>query len=124
MSMLLAKAQFACIDMMSKVLPMADWNLNNVLENTKTRLIDIGCLLMMVIGVVMIIVGIFKIAQALISHGKTQVNWPVNILLIVVGALFCAGSAFFKTLTDSGEDSFGGALADELNSLGGGGGGE
>lgn len=98
--------------------PLYDWSVNAVLANVKKRLISWGALLMMIIGVVMIIVGIFKIAQGLISHGKTQVNWVVNILLIIIGALFCAGATFFKgTLT--AEDGIGASLANDLNSLGG-----
>lgn len=97
---------------------LLDWKLENVLSNVRSKLIGIGCLIMMIIGVVMIIVGIFKIAQGLISHGKTQVSWVTNILLIVVGALFCAGSVFFYALTESGSSSIGGSLANELNELG------
>ena len=97
---------------------LLDWNINNVLENVRGRLISWGTILMMVVGVVMIIFGIFKIAQGMISHGKTQVNWVINILLIVVGAMFCAGSFLFRALTASGSGSIGAAIGNELNNLG------
>lgn len=93
------------------------WSLNNVLENVRARLVDIGAMLMMIIGVAMVIVGIFKIASALISHGKTQVSWPVNIILIVLGALFCAGATFFRNMTCS-NGGLGCAMANELENLG------
>lgn len=96
---------------------LLDWKLNNVLREVRLRLIQWGGILMMIFGVVMIIFGIFKIAQGLISHGKTQVNWVVNIMLIIVGALFCAGSSFFQSLTAE-DGGVGTAIADELNSLG------
>lgn len=94
------------------------WDINKVLTNTSELLRTVGSLFMVVLGVIMIIVGIFKIAQGMISHGKTQVNWVINILLIVVGALFCAGGAFFQTMTSSDNNSFGAAIADTLNGLG------
>lgn len=96
---------------------LLDWRLNNVLSNLRDSLIGWGKGLMMIVGVAMIIFGIFKIAQGLISHGKTQVNWVVNILLIIVGALFCAGSTFFGQLTDK-DGGVGTAIANELNALG------
>lgn len=96
---------------------LLDWRINNVLEKLRTNLIYWGAGIMMIVGVVMIIFGIFKIAQGMISHGKTQVNWVVNILLIVVGALFCAGSTFFNELTKK-NGGVGTAIANELNSLG------
>ena len=95
-----------------------DWNVVNVIKNTGGLLRTIGGALMVVIGVAMIIVGIFKIAQGMISHGKTQVNWVINILLILVGALFCAGAAFFTLLTNSDNNSVGAALTNTLTGLG------
>ena len=104
---------------------MLDWSINNVLNNVGNKLRSWGSLLMIIIGIVMIIVGIFKIGQGLISHGKTQVNWVVNILLIIVGALFCAGGAFFRNvLTSSDSNGLGNALSNELTNLGNGDGGE
>lgn len=94
------------------------WRVCTVINNVRNLLRFWGSALIMCIGVVMCIVGIWKIAQALISHGKTQANWVVNIALIVVGILFCAGSAFFMTMTEAGNNSLGGALANELEGLG------
>lgn len=94
------------------------WRICTVINNVRDLLRFWGSALIMCIGVVMCIVGIWKIAQALISHGKTQVSWVVNISLIVVGILFCAGSAFFMTMTNDGNESLGGALANELEALG------
>lgn len=94
------------------------WRICTVLYNIRSLMIQWGSALIMVIGVVMVLVGIWKIAQALISHGKTQVSWVVNISLILVGILFCAGSAFFKTMVASENTSLGGALANELENLG------
>ena len=95
-----------------------DWNIVNVINNTGDLLRIVGSALMVVIGIAMIIVGIFKIAQGMISHGKTQVNWVINILLILVGALFCAGGAFFGLLTSEANNSVGAALSNTLTDLG------
>lgn len=103
---------------MYAMLAAGEWRICTVLDNVRSLMIEWGAALMMVIGVVMVIVGIWKIAQGLISHGKTQVNWVVNILLIIVGILFCAGSAFFRKMTESSNNSLGGALANELEGLG------
>ena len=42
-------------------------------------------------GLIMMIAGIIKIAKGLMSHGQGQVNWVVNILLLVVGGLLVFG---------------------------------
>ena len=126
MSMLLTRAMCAVMSNPVIMLLAEDepsggggWEVNNVLNNVRELLITVGQGLMMIIGVVMIIVGIFKIASGLMSHGKQQVNWVINILLILVGALFCAGSVFFTMFTNNdGNNSVGGMIADELNNLG------
>ena len=101
------------------ILAANKWEVNNLLNNLTSKLRGWGGALMIVIGVVMCLVGIFKIAQGLISHGKTQVNWVLNITLIVVGALFCVGGTFFTQLTDSSDDGIGKGIFNELNSMGG-----
>ena len=98
-------------------LMLLNWSFDNLLGNVRKSLIRWGAALMMIVGVAMIIVGIFKIASALISHGKTQVSWPINIILIVLGALFCAGSTFFGKLTES-SGGIGSAMVNELDALG------
>ena len=115
MSMLAIKMTYLMCMMNNLLL---DWSVENVLSNVKGKLVQWGALIMMIVGVVMIIVAIFKIAQGLMSHGKTQVNWVINILLIIIGAIFCAGSAFF-TNTLTADDGLGADIADELESLGG-----
>ncbi len=121
MGSMVVKSAAACNAAFTRIMfsGSGGWSIENVLSNASDKLRDIGAALMIVIGIVMIIVGIFKIAQGLISHGKTQVNWVVNILLIIIGALFCAGGAFFKdTLTASNESGLGNALSNELEELG------
>lgn len=42
-------------------------------------------------GLIMMLAGIIKIAKGLMSHGQGQVNWVINILLLVVGGLMTFG---------------------------------
>ncbi len=105
------------INFMGSPILSGGWDANNFLLHVRERLVQWGRVLMMIVGVAMVIVGIFKIAQGLISHGKTQVSWVTNILLICVGAMFCAGSVFFNMMTAS-SGGVGGGLAEELNKLG------
>lgn len=97
--------------------PMLDWNSNTFLNKLMEKMKSWGRILIIIVGVAMVIVGIFKIAQGLISHGKTQVSWVTNILLICVGALFCVGGAMFDMLTN-GENGLGNGLMEELNGMG------
>ena len=95
------------------------WNANTFLNNVAKTLTSWGGVIMVIVGIIMIIVGIWKIASGLMSHGKQQVNWVINILLIVIGALFCFGRVFFKRMASQDNNGFGKGVADELNGLGG-----
>lgn len=44
-----------------------------------------GSIIVSIIGIAMVIVGIYKVAKNLISHGKGQNSWVVAIALILVG---------------------------------------
>ena len=61
------------------------WDLTTFLGNATAQLEIWGGLLMVLLGVVMIIVAIWRIAKGLISHGKTQTNWFVAIALLLLG---------------------------------------
>lgn len=87
---------------------------NKLLDNAKSALDAWGKVLMTITGIAMIIIGVFKIAQGLMSHGKSQVNWVVNILLIVIGTVFCIGSAWGKLTSNN---SFGGLITSEIDGL-------
>lgn len=62
------------------------WTLENFLKNAFKKLGNWGSILITIIGVVMLVAGIYQVAKGLISHGKTQVSWPIAILLILLGA--------------------------------------
>lgn len=44
-----------------------------------------GGYIIILLGVVMMIVGIWQICKGLIQHGKAQTNWAVAILLLLIG---------------------------------------
>lgn len=62
------------------------WTLENFLNNAFSKLKGWGGILVTIIGVVMLVAGIYQVAKGLISHGKTQVSWPIAIILILLGA--------------------------------------
>lgn len=66
-------------------LPTLDWDLGSFLNNAGSTLGTWAQYLMVIIGVVCVAIGIYKIASGLISHGKKQVNWAVAIILILLG---------------------------------------
>lgn len=68
------------------------WDIRTFLDNLGKTLKDWGSLIVVIIGVVMVIVSAYQIAKGLISHGKSQTNWAVTILLLVIGgALMASG---------------------------------
>lgn len=62
------------------------WTLENFLTNAFKKLKGWGGILVTIIGIVMLVAGIYQVAKGLISHGKTQVSWPIAIILILLGA--------------------------------------
>lgn len=62
------------------------WTLENFLNNAFKKLKGWGGILVTIIGIVMLVAGIYQVAKGLISHGKTQVSWPIAIILILLGA--------------------------------------
>ncbi len=67
----------------------SNWDISTFLTNLTTQLKSWGGLVIMLLGVVMVVVAIWKVATGLMSHGKGQ---PPNWLLIAI--LFLLGGAF------------------------------
>ena len=66
----------------------ASWSMGKFLQSAQETLAQYGSILISLIGVAMVIVGIYQIAKNLISHGKGQTNWVVTFALIIVGGAF------------------------------------
>lgn len=75
-------------------MPMA-WDLGSFLQNATSTLKEWGGYLIILIGVVMVVWSVVMIARGLISHGKTQVSWPVAIILLILGGAFMVGGFSF-----------------------------
>lgn len=91
--------------------PMA-WDLGSFLQHATETLKQWGGYLIILIGVVMVVFSVYQIAKGLISHGKTQTNWAVAIILLVLGGAFMVGGFQFvaniasggrKTIEDLGQ---------------------
>ena len=63
----------------------SSWRISSFLKASQETLAYYGSIITSVVGVVMVIVGIYQIAKNLISHGKGQTNWVVTFALILVG---------------------------------------
>lgn len=82
-------------------MPMA-WDLGSFLQNATSTLKTWGGYLIVLIGVVMVVWSVVMIARGLISHGKTQVSWPVAIILLITGGAFMVGGFSFVANIASG----------------------
>lgn len=94
-------------------LPMA-WDLTNFLTSATKTIKGWGSLIMILAGVILVIVAAVKIVVALINHGKTQTNWLVNIIMLVVGGVLGVGGwglvssiagGGAQTIRDLGDDN-------------------
>ena len=83
---------------MSKFMPvLMAWDIDSFLTNLGTKLQTWGSLVFIILGVIALIVAIYKLVTGLMSHGKGQPpNWFVILLLFLVGgALVAAGTGSF-----------------------------
>lgn len=78
------------------------WDLDTFLANFGDKLKEWGSLLFIILGVVLLIVAIYKLATGLMSHGKGQpTNWLVILLMFLFGgALVVAGTGSFGWVSD------------------------
>ena len=79
-----------------------NWSIGNFLQNAITTLQDWGKWLIILIGVILIVWSCVQIARGLISHGKTQISWPVNIIMLIMGGVFMIGGFSFMAGVASG----------------------
>ena len=100
---------------LTNAMPLA-WDLGTFLQNATDTLKQWGGYLFVFLGVIAIIIGVYKIVKGLISHGQSgqPVNWLVSIGLIILGGVLIAGGFAFvsdiaqeqkKTIEDLGNGS-------------------
>ena len=91
------------------------WSVGNFLVNLNKSLFSWGKIIVVIIGVVMVVVGVFNIAKGLMSGGKAQTNWVLNLALFFIGGALAFGGGWglveqvskggSDTLNDLGHDA-------------------
>jgi uncharacterized membrane protein len=89
------------MSVLKTMVPMA-WDLGSFLQHSTETLKQWGGYLIILIGVVMVIASVYQIAKGLISHGKTQTNWAIAIILLILGGAFMVGGFSFVSNIASG----------------------
>lgn len=86
---------------------MSGWSINNFLTNLNKNLNLWGGLLIVVVGLVMVIVAVIKIAKGLMSSGRGQTNWVLNIVLFFIGGAlaFGGGWSLVQGISQGGSDT-------------------
>lgn len=86
---------------------MSGWSINNFLTNLNKNLNLWGGLLIVVVGLIMVIVAVIKIAKGLMSSGRGQTNWVLNIVLFFIGGAlaFGGGWGLVQSISQGGSDT-------------------
>ena len=68
-----------------------DWDIESFLTNLANSIKKWGGLALVVLGVCMVLVAVFKTATGLMNHGKGQPpNWLMILILFLLGGALCA----------------------------------
>ncbi len=84
------------------------WDMNVFLVNLKSQAASWGKVIIAIIGIVMVIVGVFQVAKGLILGSKTQTNWVTAIFLLLFGGAlaFTGGWAMLEEFSHAGVQTF------------------
>lgn len=88
-----------------------NFSIDGVLSKLKTNLVNWGGAIIVIAGIIMIIVGVVQLARGLMSKGRSQTNWLMVALLIIVGAALAAGG--FAWIANIGK-----GLSGDIDALG------
>lgn len=90
----------------------SNWSVTAFLNGLNNSLRLWGTFIVAIIGVVMVIVAVFNIGKGLMSGGRSQTNWVMNIILFFLGGALAFGTGWSlvadiakggeQTLTDLG----------------------
>lgn len=72
----------------------SSFSVGNFLNGLNNSLFNWGKVIVVIIGVVMVIVGVFNIAKGLMSGGRAQTNWVLNLVLFFVGGAIAFGGGW------------------------------
>lgn len=85
-------------------LASGSWDLTNFLKNSERQLNVWGGLFLTLIGVAGVIWAATQIVTGLMSHGKKQVSYGVNVLLLIIaGALATTGLTLVMNIAEGGK---------------------
>lgn len=70
------------------------WNLGDALSAIQETIGNYAKVIVGIVGIVMVIVGVYQIAKNLISHGRGQTNWIVTFALIIIGGALMLSSSW------------------------------
>lgn len=80
------------------------WDLTSFLNNAQNQIQTWGGAFLTLVGIVGVIWAAFQIVSGLMSHGKKQVSYGTNaILLIVSGALAASGLSLVMNIAQGGQ---------------------
>ncbi|MBO5435617.1 hypothetical protein J6A31_07475 [bacterium] len=71
-----------------------NWSFNSLINNLESALGEWGKIIVTIIGLVMVIVGVFNIGKGLMSGGRGQTNWVLNIALFLIGGILAFGGGW------------------------------
>ena len=85
----------------------SSFSVGNFLNGLNNSLFNWGKVIVVIIGVVMVIVGVFNIAKGLMSGGRAQTNWVLNLVLFFVGGAiaFGGGWGLVQNVSAGGSDT-------------------
>ncbi len=88
------------------------WSVNGFLKNLNSSLFSWGKIIVVILGVIMVLAGLFQIGKGLMSGGRSQTNWVVAIALFFLGGAlaFSGGWGLVESVAKGG--------AQTLNDLG------
>jgi hypothetical protein len=88
------------------------WSINGFLTNLNSSLFSWGKIIVVILGVIMVLAGLFQIGKGLMSGGRSQTNWVVAIALFFLGGAlaFSGGWGLVQSVAQGG--------AQTLNDLG------
>ena len=92
------------------------WKLSTFLGNSKLLIANIGAAICIVLGAVMVIAALVKVATGLLSHGKKQTEWVPVVVLGVVGILFLGSAVLIKNTVATNNTS--NNLTDAFSNMG------
>lgn len=81
---------------------MAGFNINGILKGAAHSMTTWMRYIVLIIGLVIMGIGIFKLAKSFMNHGKGQTSWALAIICIFVGGALAIGGFKFLTKVASG----------------------